>query len=108
MPEGALTTLPWPCFVTTRLNPCGAKVAVTDLLLVMDTEHVPVPVHTPLQPVKVDPAAAVAVKFTEAPLEYTSEQSAPHEIPAGELVTEPLPVPKLVIDFTRLTDSVKV
>ena len=29
-------------------------------------------------------------------------------IPAGELVTVPLPVPAVVIVFTRLTESVKV
>lgn len=81
---------------------------MTEVLAVIDTTQLPVPVHAPLQPVNVDPAAAVAVKFTEVPFEYTSEQSVPHEIPAGTLVTEPLPVPKLVMFFTRLTDSVKV
>src|SRR5438552_7389138 len=46
-----------------------------------------------LQPVKVEPAAAVAVNVTAVPLAKLAEQVAPQLIPAGELVTVPLPVP---------------
>jgi hypothetical protein len=44
------------------------NVAVTDFAVFIVTVHVPVPVQAPLQPVKVEPAAAVAVSVTEAPL----------------------------------------
>src|SRR5439155_18310083 len=47
----------------------------------------------PLQPVKVEPAAGVAVSVTTVPLAKLAEQVAAQLIPAGELVTVPLPVP---------------
>ena len=40
------------------------KVAVTVLDAVMLTVHAPVPVHAPLQPAKVEPAAGVAARVT--------------------------------------------
>src|SRR5439155_123308 len=46
-------------------------------------------------------AAGAAVKVTAVPLEYAAAQVAPHEIPAGLLVTVPVPAPVL------LTVSVK-
>src|SRR5438046_8470098 len=56
--------------------------------------HVPVPEHPPpcLQ-VAVAISAAVAVSVTAVPLVKLAEQVAPQLIPAGELVTVPLPVP---------------
>jgi hypothetical protein len=61
------------------------------------TVHVPVPEHPPpFQPVKVEPAAGVAVKVTAVPLANAAEQVAPQEIPAGLLVTVPAPVPLLL------------
>jgi hypothetical protein len=41
--------------------------AFTDLAAVMVTTQAPVPVHAPVQPANVAPAAAVAVKATEVP-----------------------------------------
>ena len=67
------------------------------------TVQVPVPEQPPpLQPVKVEPAAGVAVKVAAVPLANAAEHVAPHEIPAGLLVTVPVPVP------LGLTDSVTV
>ena len=67
------------------------------------TVQVPVPEQPPpLPPVNVDPAAGAAVKVTAVPLAYVAEQVAPHEIPAGALVTVPVPAP------LELTVSVKV
>ena len=44
---------------------CFTKVAVTDCAAVMPTEHVGVvPLHAPLQPMNVDPDAAVAINET--------------------------------------------
>lgn len=47
----------------------------------------------PLQPAKVDPLAAAALKVTDVPPGKLPLQSFPQVIPAGELVTVPLPVP---------------
>ena len=55
------------------------------------TTQVPVPLHAPPQPPNVEPAAAVAVSVNCAPGVTDSEQSDPHEIPAGALVTVPDP-----------------
>ena len=57
----------------------------------MVTEPVVQPV--PLQPEKVEPEAAVAVRVTTVPLLKIPEQVVPQLMPAGELVTVPLPVP---------------
>ena len=106
MPAGLLVTvpLPVPAFVIERTSVCGAcglKVAVQVLLAFIVTEPVVQPV--PLQPAKVEPVAGVAVKVTEVPLLYDAEQLLPQLlIPAGLLVTVPLPVPLLVMVFTTL------
>ena len=50
----------------------------------------------PDQPVKVDPAAAAALSVTTVPAVYDCEQSLPQLMPAGLLVTVPLPVPDRV------------
>src|SRR2546425_1277814 len=47
----------------------------------------------PLQPVKVEPTAGAAVSVTAVPLAKLAAQVAPQSMPAGELVTVPLPVP---------------
>ena len=51
------------------------------------------PAQAPLQPVKLEPAAATAVSVTVAPFVKSFAQVAPQSMPAGLLVTEPLPVP---------------
>src|SRR2546428_11284781 len=61
----------------------------------------------PLQPVKVEPAAGVAVSVTAVPLVKLAEQVAPQLMPAGELVTVPLPVPAGVTVRVKVC-SVKV
>ena len=56
-------------------------------------EHfVAVPLQPPpLQPRNRAPVATAAVRVTVVPLTKLSEQSRPHEIPAGALATEPGP-----------------
>jgi hypothetical protein len=54
--------------------------------------QVPVPEQPPpLQLVKLEPAAAVAVRVTDVP--KLAEQVVPQLMPLGLLVTVPLPVP---------------
>ena len=56
------------------------------------TTHVPVPEQPPPdQPVKDETPPGVAVNVTLVPLLYASEQSPPQLMPAGLLVTVPLP-----------------
>ncbi len=103
-PAGALVTvpLPTPALLTVSVKDCRAKVAVTVCAALIVTVQVPVPEQPPpLQPEKVEPAAGTAVKVTELPLAYVAAQVAPQAMPAGALVTVPLPAPVL------LTVSVK-
>jgi hypothetical protein len=98
MPAGALVTvpLPFPDFVTVSVKDDCMKVAVTEVAAFIVTVQEPVPVQPPpLQPVKLEPAAAAAVSVTFVPFANEAEQVAPHEIPAGALVTMPLPAPAL-------------
>jgi hypothetical protein len=68
-------------------------VAVTEVFAVGVTLHVPVPVHAPDQPVKVEPVFGVAVSVMAVPLAKLAEHVVPQVMPAGELLTEPPPVP---------------
>src|SRR3989442_5546075 len=107
MPVGVLVTapLPVPVVVTVRMK-VGVKVAVTVVVAVRVRVQEAVPVQPPLQPVKAEPAAGVAVSVTSVPVRYVPEQSVPHVIPAGVLVTVPLPAPLLVT--VRMKVGVKV
>ena len=61
--------LPVPALLTDRLNCWTLKVAETEVAAFMVTLHVPVPEQPPpLQPLKVDPPAAAAVRVTTVPL----------------------------------------
>src|SRR3989442_492253 len=73
--------------------------AVTVRACVMLTVHVPVPLQSPFQPVKVDPVAGMGVSVTLMPWSKGTVWVAhvgPQLIPAGLLVTVPLPLPVLV------------
>ena len=104
MADGMLRTVPvpGPALVTERVKVCGLKVAVTDWAAVIVTVHVPVPLHAPLQPVKVEPVVGAAVSVTEAPLVKEAEQVLPQLMPDGLLLTVPLLAPVLNL----LTDRV--
>jgi hypothetical protein len=74
------------------------KVAVTLLAAFITTEQeVPVPLHVPLQPEKVEPEAGVAVRVTLVPLAKDALQVSPQLIPLGNEVTVPLPLPDLLM-----------
>ncbi len=67
------------------------------------------PLQPPLQPAKVDPPVAVAVSMTELPLVKFALQVPPQLIPAGALLTVPVPVPALVtVSEAVLGGAVKV
>ena len=71
IPAGALVTvpLPVPALLTVSAKVWAVKVAVTGRAALMVTEQVvAVPVHAPLQPLKVEPAAGVAVNVTAVAL----------------------------------------
>jgi hypothetical protein len=58
--------------------------------------HVPFPLHAPPQPANADPVAAAAVSVTVVPLLKLALHPVPQEIPAGLLVTVPVPFPASV------------
>src|SRR5438552_12579785 len=96
IPAGALVTvpLPVPALPTVSAKVGRVKVAVTVVAALRVTVQVPVPEQPPpVQPVKVEPATGVAVSVTAVPPAKLAEQVAAQLIPAGELVTVPLPVP---------------
>src|SRR5262249_33544182 len=67
------------------------KVAVTDRATSIVTGQAPVPVHAPLQPENVEPAAGAAARLTTVPGSELALPLAPQLIPAGDEVTVPLP-----------------
>ena len=73
-----------------------AKPAVTVVAEPKVSVHVPIPEHPPpLQPLNVDPDEGAAVRVMEVP-ELNEFEQVPlaQEIPAGELVIVPVPVPE--------------
>ena len=66
MPAGLLVTVPVPvpAFATFRCTGRSVNVAVTDRAADSVTLQVPRPVQAPVQPVKLEPAAATAVSVT--------------------------------------------
>src|SRR5437867_12143638 len=95
MPAGVLMTVPAaaPAVVTVRTE-VGVKVAATAVVAVSVSVQGPVPEQAPpLQPVKTDPAAGVAVMVTTLPSAKVDEQTTGHPMPGGLVVTVPEPVP---------------
>ena len=73
------------------------NVALTEVAASMVTLQAPVPLQAPPQPAKVEPESGVADILTTVPLAKLPEQVVPQEIPAGELVIVPVPVPFFVV-----------
>jgi hypothetical protein len=95
IPAGLLVTMPLPSPLTvTDSGYMTLKLALTDLAAFIVTLQVPVPEQAPPQPVKL-PVLALAVSVTTVPLLKLEEQVEPQLIPAGALVTLPLPLPFL-------------
>jgi hypothetical protein len=98
MPTGLLVTVPAPAPLSAMFSPTvpladNVKVAVTDCALLRLTVQAPVPEHAPDHPENVLPDAGVAVSITVVPLLKLALQVCPQLIPAGELVTVPVPDP---------------
>jgi len=95
MPAGDDVTVPFaadlPALVTvSRYWLLTSKLAVTALAAVMLTVQVlAAPVQAPLHPANREPAAGEAVRVTDVPLSYDSEQSLPQVMPTGDDVTVP-------------------
>jgi hypothetical protein len=62
----------------------------------MVTLQVDVPLQAPVQPAKVELGAGAAVSVTAVPAAKPATQAVPQLIPAGLLVTLPVPVPEAV------------
>jgi len=100
MPLGKLVTVPvpLPTLVTDSVQVLSVKMAMTYLVEVMATLQVPVPEQSaPLQPAKVEPVAGTAERLTVVLGLKLKAQVVPQSMPAGELVTDPVPVPVMVI-----------
>ena len=94
IPAGALVTVPLPAPLGLTVSvKVGTKVAVTTWAAFIVTVQEPLPLQAPLQPMRAEPTAGVAVRVTAVPLANEAEHVAPQEIPAGALVTVPLPAP---------------
>ncbi|OGB95979.1 MAG: hypothetical protein A2Z31_02025 [candidate division NC10 bacterium RBG_16_65_8] len=83
----------WVDGVAAGVAALPVKVAVTLRARLIVVVQVPVPVQAPLQPVKVEPEDAAAVRVTVVPLANALLQGLLHAIPPGEEVTVPDPVP---------------
>jgi hypothetical protein len=84
------------------------NVAVTVVTAFKLRTQFPVPLQPPpLQPANVEPDAAVAVSVTLVPAAYASEQSVEQLMPAGLLVTVPLPI-RLTVNVTGVEVAVNV
>jgi hypothetical protein len=94
VPPGVVVALVDPPAGTVTITPDGElNVAVTAVAAVIVTVHVPVPSQGALHPVKVEPSAGAAVNVTAVPLAKFAEHVGLQLIPAGALVTVPVPDP---------------
>ena len=71
----------------------GVKVAVTVWAELIVTVQLPVPVHAPLHPAKVEPEVGTAVNVTSIEALKGAAHVLPQLIPTGVLVIVPVPVP---------------
>jgi hypothetical protein len=98
IPAGLLVTAPVPVTVTVTGRFCaGPKVAVTLVAAAKVTVQVLVPEQAPLQPVKELFVPGVAVSVTCAFGAKPAEQVVGQLIPAGLLITVPVPLATVTV-----------
>jgi hypothetical protein len=88
----------------------AAKVAVTELAALIVTLQAALPVHAPLQPEKASLVAGVSLSVTWLFCGKVAEHVVGQLIPAGVLVTIPVPAPAKVTDMVKdvVTAAAKV
>jgi hypothetical protein len=96
-----IVPLPFPARTTVRVYVLIVKAAVTDVVSVMGTVQVPVPEQLPplLQPAKVEPVEAEAVRVTD--VLKMARQVEGQLMPTGVLVTVPLPESSGMVTVSR-------
>jgi len=95
IPAGELVTAPLPASLTVSVKEDGefcVNVADTFWVVFIVTVQPPAPLQAPPQPAKLQPAAGAGVRLTCVPSAKLALHVVPQLIPAGELVTVPLPV----------------
>lgn len=108
MPAGLLDTEPdpAPALVTVKVFGLATKLAVTAASLVMVTTQMDVPEQpAPDQPLKADPGAGLAERMTSVFCGKACSHVTPQSMPAGELVSAPVPDPLRVTVRVRGTRS---
>src|SRR5262249_6398506 len=79
------------------------NVAVTDSFALIVMVQFPTPAQAPLQPENVEPELGTALKLPGVPVTKPATQVLPQSIPAGLLVTCPLPPPASVTERVKLS-----
>jgi hypothetical protein len=100
IPAGELVTVPVPGpLVVTANDTCGVvvKVAVTAVAAVGVMEQAPDPLHAPPQLANENPVPGVSARVTCVPESKFAEHVLGHVMPAGVLVTVPVPETVTVI-----------
>lgn len=101
IPAGTLAMVPLPVPVFTIVSVglvtgAAVNVAVTLVAALIGTMQDPVPLQAPPQPAKVDPPEGAAVRVTATFAAIIALHVRPQLMPAGLLVTAPVPVPPRV------------
>jgi hypothetical protein len=86
------------CLSEARPPLAGAaeRIAPTAVSLSRVRLHGAVPEHAPVHPVKVEPSLGFAVNVTDDPVVNLALHVSPQLMPAGALVTVPVPLPEFV------------
>jgi hypothetical protein len=111
MPAGLLVTIPLPAVVTVIffVAPGEVKLAVTVMSAFIVTWQVAAPVQLPpLKLAEVAGAAGLAVRVTCVLIGKANVQTVGQFMPAGLLVTVPLPAVMLTVRFFVFTGEVKL
>src|ERR1044072_5658417 len=102
----SIAVLPRTVTVSSFSGAASSKLAPTVLLVPsVKEQRLAAATSQPLHPLKMEPAAAVAVRVTAVPWSKRLAQSLPQAIPAGGLATEPLLDPATEIARERRTGS---